>query len=143
MGRREADIRQRNIVVTAWAIAMAGAPVPDLLDSVLLLDSAEACGTEHEVLDYERSMQGVAATNQVLAGFAALARAEANQLVYAVDDNSYTFFRTLREACRVANASDGTSRAQAALERLELIAATPVAMARVQHLEERYGNGIE
>ena len=60
---------------------MAGQPAPALLNPISVLDAIEAQGTRPQVMDYSMSMQGLAKTSQLEAGFALLARAEANGLL--------------------------------------------------------------
>ena len=89
------------------------------------------------------SMQGLAASSQIQAGFALLERAENCGLLFHCDDHCYPMFFALVQACRTAGDSNGASRVQAAMNRLGMIALAAIATARVQGSWWRYQNGVE
>ena len=87
----------------------------------------EAQGSEPLLMYYAMSMQGLATMGQIEAGFALLGRAEANGLLSKFDNEGYTIFHALIQACRLVGDFHSASRVQAALEQLGLIALAPVA----------------
>ena len=93
----------------AWAFAMAGEPVPALLNPMAVLDEMEARGAEPQVCFYQMSMHGLAATCPGSAGFALLAQAEACGLLFHSKENYFAMFHTLLKAYHTTNNSGGTS----------------------------------
>ena len=89
------------------------------------------------------SMQGLASSSQIQAGFALLERAETCGLLSHGGDHCYPMFFALVQACRTAGDSNGASRVQAAMNRLGMIALAAIATARVQGSWWRYQNGVE
>ena len=79
----------------AWAFAKAGMQAPALLDPILVLDAKEAHGAKPQVMYYHMSMQSLAATGRLGAGFALLERVEASGLLSHSDDDCYGMFHTL------------------------------------------------
>eukprot|EP00747_Dinoflagellata_sp_TGD_P122577 gnl/TRDRNA2_/TRDRNA2_173653_c10_seq7.p1 gnl/TRDRNA2_/TRDRNA2_173653_c10~~gnl/TRDRNA2_/TRDRNA2_173653_c10_seq7.p1 ORF type:complete len:253 (-),score=37.71 gnl/TRDRNA2_/TRDRNA2_173653_c10_seq7:94-852(-) len=125
----------------AWALAMTGQPTPAAFSPLLALDAMESRDTKPGVMYYQMLMQCAAVTGEVAAGFELLGRAQASGLLSQPDDDCYTMFRTLLEACCVSGDSDGASRVHAAVGRLGLIALVPVATASVHGSKRRYENG--
>ena len=123
----------------AWAFATAHGPVPAVLEPIAVLEAIAAQGTEPQVNVYNMLMQCAAVRGNIATGFELLRRAEARGLPHS-DSNCYRLFRTLIEACRAADDSDGASRVQAAVDRLGLIALAPLAVALVQGSERTYDN---
>ena len=80
------------------------------------------------------SMQGLAATGQIEAGFALLTRVEASGWLTHSWDECYLIFHTLLEACCLVGDFNSSSQVQAVLEGLGLIAVAPSATALVQGL---------
>eukprot|EP00747_Dinoflagellata_sp_TGD_P083527 gnl/TRDRNA2_/TRDRNA2_162155_c2_seq3.p1 gnl/TRDRNA2_/TRDRNA2_162155_c2~~gnl/TRDRNA2_/TRDRNA2_162155_c2_seq3.p1 ORF type:complete len:143 (-),score=22.31 gnl/TRDRNA2_/TRDRNA2_162155_c2_seq3:30-458(-) len=103
--------------------------MPDLIP---VKDGVEVQGVKLQRLSYQLYMQCLAATGQTVAAFGLLAWLEASGLVSSADENFCDMFRVLIEACRSVNEVEGASRAQAALDRLGLIACPPLAAAHVQ-----------
>ena len=92
-------------------------------------------------MSYATSMQGLATTGQVEAGFVLLERAEAKGLLPNSENKGYPMCHNLIQACRFAGDFKGVSRVQAAMDRLGLIALAPVATAVVQGSLRQYQNG--
>ena len=101
----------------------------------------EAQGTTPQVMEYQMSMQGLAAMGRIEAGFSLLVRAEAKGLLSNSNKDGYQMFHTLIQACRVVGDFNSVSRAQAALDRLGLTPLAPVATAVVQGTLRQYQYG--
>lgn len=67
------DIEVQGLVNIAWAFVTVGAPAP-LPDSISVLETMEALGTEPELVSYQMLMQALAATAQIVVGFALITR---------------------------------------------------------------------
>ena len=80
----------------AWAFATAGEPVPAVLAPICVLDAIEMQGAKPQVMCYQMSMQGLAATGQIMAGFVLLERAEASRLLSHFDDTPAQLLSTGR-----------------------------------------------
>ena len=85
-------------------------------------------------------MQVLGATGQIIAGFGLLELVEALGLVPDTSGAWYPAFRKLLEACRAVSNSEGAHKVEAAIERLGLCAASPVATTRMQGSEQKYEN---
>ena len=117
---------------TIWAFAVSCEPPPLLLDSMSVSETMKAKGVDLQMLYYRMSMQCLAATGEIVAGFALLARVEASGMLSTVGgDMSYPIFRVLVEACRTVSHSEGPSRVQATMEQLGSIALAAAAAAPV------------
>ena len=92
-----------------------------MLDPLSVLDASDAKG-ELLLMHYEMWMQSLAISGQISGSFVLLARAEASGLLSYCDESCYSLFLSLLEACRMMHDSHGTSRVQAAMDRLGLIA---------------------
>merc|ERR1712224_360841 len=88
-------------------------------------------------------MQGLTAIGQIEAGFALLTRAEANGMLSHSDNEGYSMFHALIQACRLAGDFNSASCVQAKLDQLGMIALAPVATALVQGSLWEYGDGGE
>merc|ERR1712167_301303 len=100
---------------TAWAFATTGAPAPALLDPISVLDVIEARGFQPQLMYYAMSMQGLATTGQIVAGFALLERAAENGVLSNSQSEGYPLCHNLIQACRFVGDFKGVSRAQAAM----------------------------
>ena len=107
-------------------------PAPALLDPISVLDVMEVRNFEPQLIHYAMSMQGLATVGQVEAGFALLERAEAKGLLSRFDNEGYSMFHNLLQACSFVGDVKCISRVQAAIDRLGLIALAPVATAVVE-----------
>ena len=125
------EFNAQGLANTAWAFATVGAPAPALLDPISVLDVMEGQGSKPQLMYYAMSMQGLATTGKVEAGFALLERAEAKGLLSNSNNEGYPMFHNLLQACRLVGDFNGASRVQAAMDRLGLIALAPVATAVV------------
>lgn len=134
---RVSDFKPQELANTAWAFVMAGEPAPAMLNPILVLDSMVAQGARPQLMYYQMSVQCLAATGQIVAGCALLARAEAEGLLSHSGENGHELFRALLEACRTVGNFDGASRVQAAVDRLGLGALAPMARMRPQ-VSERW-----
>eukprot|EP00747_Dinoflagellata_sp_TGD_P172377 gnl/TRDRNA2_/TRDRNA2_208755_c0_seq1.p1 gnl/TRDRNA2_/TRDRNA2_208755_c0~~gnl/TRDRNA2_/TRDRNA2_208755_c0_seq1.p1 ORF type:complete len:129 (-),score=13.08 gnl/TRDRNA2_/TRDRNA2_208755_c0_seq1:13-399(-) len=121
----------QNLANTAWAFTMTVEPVPALLDPVHVLGSADGIRT----MAYQICMQCLAATGQVVAGFALLRRGEASGFLSHSDKNCFPVFRSLLEACRAVHDSAGASLVHAARERISWMPLPPGAQALVKRSE--------
>ena len=92
----------------------------------------DAQGCKPQWMYYTVSMQGLATTGRIEAGFALLTRAEANGLLSHHDHAGYPILHIFVQACRLVGDFSSASRVQAVLDRLGLIALAPVASALVQ-----------
>ena len=117
-----ADFDAQELANTAWAFAMTGEPAPALLNPVSVLDLMEVQGSKPQLMHYHMSMQGLATSSQIRAGFALLEKAETCGWLSHCDDHCYPMFHVLAQACRMAGDSNSASRMQAAMDRLGLIA---------------------
>lgn len=140
--RRIGLFNTQGLANTAWAFATTCEPTSAMLDPVMLRDAQEAQGAAPEVIYFLTSIQSLAVTNKVASGFALLARTEASEVRTHLADDPFQYFRALLEACRMIVDVDGTSRLQAAVDRLGLIALAPVAAVLVQGSERRCENGV-
>jgi len=70
--RRLEQFNAQGLANTAWAFATVGAPAPVLLDPISVLDVMEAQGCKPQLVCYAMSMQGLATTGQIEAGFSLL-----------------------------------------------------------------------
>ena len=113
--RRLDEFNAQGLANTAWAFATAGVPAPALLHPMSVLDVMEAQGFKPQLIHYSMSVQGLATMGQVKAGFALLERAEAKGLVSNSNQEAYSMFHNLIQACRVVGDFNGVSRVQAAL----------------------------
>ena len=138
-----AEFKAQQLANTAWAFATASEPAPALLNPVAVLDSMEVQGSKPELMYYAMSMQGLAASSQIQAGFALLERAETCGLLSHCDDHCYSMFHALVQACRMVGDSSGASQVQAAMDRLGITSLAPMATALVQGSSMRYRNGVE
>eukprot|EP00747_Dinoflagellata_sp_TGD_P201923 gnl/TRDRNA2_/TRDRNA2_75409_c0_seq1.p1 gnl/TRDRNA2_/TRDRNA2_75409_c0~~gnl/TRDRNA2_/TRDRNA2_75409_c0_seq1.p1 ORF type:complete len:151 (+),score=21.52 gnl/TRDRNA2_/TRDRNA2_75409_c0_seq1:215-667(+) len=121
--------KAQELTNTAWAFSTSGEPLHLVLDPVAMLKAVEAHGVKAEVRHYQMSVECLSMAGQIVAGFDLLMRAVVSGLVSSSDDTCYAMFRTLLEACRATSDSDGTSRTQAAMKHLGLVAPSPVATA--------------
>eukprot|EP00747_Dinoflagellata_sp_TGD_P137604 gnl/TRDRNA2_/TRDRNA2_175704_c3_seq2.p1 gnl/TRDRNA2_/TRDRNA2_175704_c3~~gnl/TRDRNA2_/TRDRNA2_175704_c3_seq2.p1 ORF type:complete len:121 (-),score=22.72 gnl/TRDRNA2_/TRDRNA2_175704_c3_seq2:104-433(-) len=69
---------------------------------------------------YQMVMECLAATGQIVAGFALLARVEASGLTSGADENCYKIFHTLCEACCMVGDFAAASWVDARLQQLDL-----------------------
>ena len=99
--------------------------VPVLLHPIMVLDAME---TEDANL---MLMQSLVASSQIEAGFALLQQMDTGLLSQS-DENCYSLFRAILQACRLAGDFDGTSELQAAVDQLGLKARLSIATALVQ-----------
>ena len=99
-------------------------------------------GSKPELINYAISMQGLAASGQVQAGFALLEKAEICGLLSHHDDHCYAMLHALLQACRKVGDSNGASQVQAAIDRLGMIALAPIATALVQGSMRLYEYGV-
>ena len=99
--------------------------VPALLHPIMVLDAME---TEDANL---MLMQSLVASSQIEAGFALLQQMDTGLLSQS-DEDCYSLFRTILQACRLAGDFDGTSELQAAVDQLGLKACLCIATALVQ-----------
>merc|ERR1739848_857185 len=120
--RRMAVFNAQDVANTAWAFAMAGEPAPALLNPVSVLDLIEVQGSKPQLMYHDMSMQGLATSSQIQAGFALLERAETCGLLSHCDNHCYPMFHALVQACRMVGDSNSASRVQAAMDRLGMIA---------------------
>eukprot|EP00747_Dinoflagellata_sp_TGD_P027498 gnl/TRDRNA2_/TRDRNA2_132651_c1_seq1.p1 gnl/TRDRNA2_/TRDRNA2_132651_c1~~gnl/TRDRNA2_/TRDRNA2_132651_c1_seq1.p1 ORF type:complete len:109 (+),score=8.06 gnl/TRDRNA2_/TRDRNA2_132651_c1_seq1:130-456(+) len=102
---------------------MSGEPTPTIFDPISVLDR----GARTKQVDYEMSMQCLAVSGQIVAGFALLWRAEAGGIMSQPGGDYYSLFRMLLEACRLLRDHQGASRLQMALDSLGLVGREPVA----------------
>ena len=137
------DFSAQDLTNTAWAFATASEAAPPLLNPVSVLDLIELKGSKPELMYYDMSMQGLAASSQIQAGFALLERAETCGLLSHCDDHCYSMFHALVQACRMVGDSSGASQVQAAMDRLGITSLAPMATALVQGSSMRYRNGVE
>eukprot|EP00747_Dinoflagellata_sp_TGD_P130917 gnl/TRDRNA2_/TRDRNA2_174892_c3_seq6.p1 gnl/TRDRNA2_/TRDRNA2_174892_c3~~gnl/TRDRNA2_/TRDRNA2_174892_c3_seq6.p1 ORF type:complete len:237 (+),score=41.03 gnl/TRDRNA2_/TRDRNA2_174892_c3_seq6:122-832(+) len=107
-----------------------------------VLDTLDARGVKPQENHYTMLMRCVAATGQIVQGFAMLKHVEVSGLLSHPRDGCYTIFRVLIDSCRAFDDANGASRVQAMVDRLGLTALTPVAVTVVQGSERRYENGI-
>ena len=122
----------------AWAFAIAGEPTPACLDPAAVLEQMEAQqagaktaeGKLLPTLYYNMAMEGLVARGQLEAGFTLLERL-APPLLEATRD-CFPLYRTLLEGCRDAGDAEGASQLQTEIDRLGLIALSPVATVRVR-----------
>ena len=75
-------------------------------------------------------MQSLVASSQIEAGFALLQQMDTGLLSQS-DEDCYSLFRTILQACRLAGDFDGTSELQAAVDQLGLKACLCMATALV------------
>eukprot|EP00747_Dinoflagellata_sp_TGD_P069051 gnl/TRDRNA2_/TRDRNA2_155971_c2_seq1.p2 gnl/TRDRNA2_/TRDRNA2_155971_c2~~gnl/TRDRNA2_/TRDRNA2_155971_c2_seq1.p2 ORF type:complete len:113 (-),score=23.21 gnl/TRDRNA2_/TRDRNA2_155971_c2_seq1:75-413(-) len=73
--RRVSEFTMEDLANTAWVFAAEGQPVPILPDPVRVLELMESQGVKPPVLYYQLSMQYLAMTGQIVAGFVLLRRA--------------------------------------------------------------------
>ena len=99
--------------------------VPALLHPIMVLDAME---TEDANL---MLMQSLVASSQIEAGFALLQQMDTGLLSQS-DEDCYSLFRTILQACRLAGDFDGTSELQAAVDQFGLKACLCIATALVQ-----------
>lgn len=97
---------------------------PANLDPLLVLDTIAAQG-HLEAMHVQASMQCLALTGHIVAGFVLLERA--GGLLSRSDENCYLLFHPLLEACRMLGDSYGASGVQAAVDRLALPSLAPMA----------------
>ena len=126
------DFNAQDLANTAWAFATAGELTPALLGPIVVLDTMEVQGAKPQVMCYQMSMQGLAATGQIEASFVLLAREKVSGSLLHSGDSCCPMFRTPLEACRLVGDSNSASQVQAEVEWLGLITLAPMATALVQ-----------
>eukprot|EP00747_Dinoflagellata_sp_TGD_P036129 gnl/TRDRNA2_/TRDRNA2_138289_c0_seq2.p1 gnl/TRDRNA2_/TRDRNA2_138289_c0~~gnl/TRDRNA2_/TRDRNA2_138289_c0_seq2.p1 ORF type:complete len:140 (-),score=9.04 gnl/TRDRNA2_/TRDRNA2_138289_c0_seq2:99-518(-) len=121
----------------ACVFARMGMRVPMLLEPTSVLDAIEWRQITPRVVEYQMLMECCAASGQIVAGFALLARAEVRGVLSNPHASWYQTFRSLLETCRVFDDPDGASRVQAMVERFGSIALATVARTLVLGAEHR------
>ena len=91
--------------------------------------------------EYASRWRHVSPMGRIEAGFVLIDRAEAKGLLSNSDNEGYPMLHNLIQACRFIGDLNSVFRAQAALDRLGLIALAPVATAVVQGSLRQYQNG--
>eukprot|EP00747_Dinoflagellata_sp_TGD_P104007 gnl/TRDRNA2_/TRDRNA2_169142_c0_seq1.p1 gnl/TRDRNA2_/TRDRNA2_169142_c0~~gnl/TRDRNA2_/TRDRNA2_169142_c0_seq1.p1 ORF type:complete len:101 (-),score=17.47 gnl/TRDRNA2_/TRDRNA2_169142_c0_seq1:64-366(-) len=86
MEYRVGEFAAQDLINAAWAFMTAGTPAPFKLDPLSVLETMESHSSQSldgygRMLHYRMSMHCLAATGQIVAGFALLARAEASGLL--------------------------------------------------------------
>eukprot|EP00747_Dinoflagellata_sp_TGD_P171476 gnl/TRDRNA2_/TRDRNA2_205652_c0_seq1.p1 gnl/TRDRNA2_/TRDRNA2_205652_c0~~gnl/TRDRNA2_/TRDRNA2_205652_c0_seq1.p1 ORF type:complete len:110 (+),score=16.24 gnl/TRDRNA2_/TRDRNA2_205652_c0_seq1:494-823(+) len=105
--------------------------------SALHASNLHGARAQRRLASYQMALESLVTAGQIVAGFALLARAEADGLLSHADESCYPMFRILLEACREVGDFYGASSVQAALERLGLFVLTPMAMLRLQNSERQ------
>ena len=79
--RRASEFNMRGLANTSWVFAKVCEPAPTLLEPIAVLHAIESKGTKYQAMCYQLLMECLAATGQIVAGFALLARVEASGLI--------------------------------------------------------------
>eukprot|EP00747_Dinoflagellata_sp_TGD_P180943 gnl/TRDRNA2_/TRDRNA2_34241_c0_seq1.p1 gnl/TRDRNA2_/TRDRNA2_34241_c0~~gnl/TRDRNA2_/TRDRNA2_34241_c0_seq1.p1 ORF type:complete len:145 (+),score=26.48 gnl/TRDRNA2_/TRDRNA2_34241_c0_seq1:286-720(+) len=120
------EFTSHNFAIAAWAFAMARKPAAGLLDPLRATDEIGLKSARMQVKCYQMTMEYLAATGNIVTGFALLSRLKAGGLLTAVDEaNCYPMFRTLLEACHVVGDSGSASRVASAVRQLGLLPLAP------------------
>eukprot|EP00747_Dinoflagellata_sp_TGD_P121146 gnl/TRDRNA2_/TRDRNA2_173385_c5_seq17.p1 gnl/TRDRNA2_/TRDRNA2_173385_c5~~gnl/TRDRNA2_/TRDRNA2_173385_c5_seq17.p1 ORF type:complete len:190 (+),score=17.07 gnl/TRDRNA2_/TRDRNA2_173385_c5_seq17:266-835(+) len=127
----EGEITGQILPLIVWLFTTTNEPTPAML---LPQGGGESYSTSvlHDVTSqrvklHKMVMHRLAATGQIVAGFLLLAQAGVSGALSHPDENCYSMFRMLLEACRTAADCESTSRVHEAAQRLGLIADAPVA----------------
>eukprot|EP00747_Dinoflagellata_sp_TGD_P108046 gnl/TRDRNA2_/TRDRNA2_170300_c0_seq2.p1 gnl/TRDRNA2_/TRDRNA2_170300_c0~~gnl/TRDRNA2_/TRDRNA2_170300_c0_seq2.p1 ORF type:complete len:107 (+),score=18.93 gnl/TRDRNA2_/TRDRNA2_170300_c0_seq2:144-464(+) len=99
-----------------------------MFDPVRIMSTLVSWNITPKGVDFLMLLQCIAATGQIVAGFAMLAQAEATRLI-SCSDEFYAGLHALLEACRTAGDAMGAHQVQSAVQRLGLIALVPAAAA--------------